>query len=51
MKGRGKERMGCVVLSYYCNAAGLAQSGERLTAEGEVARSIPGTGPILRVLK
>ena len=32
-------------------AAGLAQSVERLTAEWEVAGSIPGAGPILRVLK
>ena len=32
-------------------AAGLAQSVERLTAEQEVAGSIPGAGPILRVLK
>ena len=32
-------------------AAALAQSVERLTAEREVAGSIPGTGPILRVLK
>ena len=32
-------------------AAGLAQSAERLTAEREVAGSIPGTGPIRRVLK
>ena len=32
-------------------AAGLAQSAERLTAEREVAGSIPGAGPILRVLK
>ena len=32
-------------------AAGLAQSVERLTAEGKVAGSIPGVGPILRVLK
>ena len=32
-------------------AAGLAQSVERLTAEREVAGSIPGVGPILRVLK
>ena len=31
--------------------AGLAQSVERLTAEGKVADSIPGVGPILRVLK
>ena len=32
-------------------AAGLAQSVERLTVEREVAGSIPGAGPILRVLK
>ena len=32
-------------------AAGLAQSVERLTAEREVAGSIPGAGPILRVFK
>ena len=32
-------------------AAGLAQSVERLTAEGKVAGSIPGVGPILRVFK
>ena len=32
-------------------AAGLAQSAERLTAEREVAGSIPGTGPIRRILK
>ena len=32
-------------------AAALAQSAESLTAEREVAGSIPGTGPILRVLK
>ena len=31
--------------------AGLAQSVERLTAEREVAVSIAGAGPILRVLK
>ena len=31
--------------------AGLAQSVERLTAERKVADSIPGAGPILRVLK
>ena len=30
---------------------GLAQSVERLTAEREVTGSIPGAGPILRVLK
>ena len=32
-------------------AEGLAQSVERLTAEREDAGSIPGAGPILRVLK
>ena len=32
-------------------AAGLAQLLERLTAEREVAGSISGAGPILRVLK
>ena len=32
-------------------AAGLSQSVERLIAEREVAGLIPGTGPILRVLK
>ena len=32
-------------------AAGLAQSVECLTAEGEVVGSIPEVGPILRVLK
>ena len=32
-------------------AVGLAQSVERLTAEREVRGSIPGTGPILGVLK
>ena len=31
--------------------AGLAQSVERMTAEREVAGSILGAGPILRVLK
>ena len=31
--------------------AGLAQSVERLTAEREVAGSIPGSRPLLRVLK
>ena len=31
--------------------AGLAQSVERLTAERAVAGSIPGAGPLLRVLK
>ena len=32
-------------------AVGLAQSVERLTAKREVTGSIPGTGPILSVLK
>ena len=32
-------------------AAGLAQSVERLIAERKVAGSIPGVGPILRVLR
>ena len=32
-------------------AAGLSQSVERLTAEREDAGSVPGTAPILRVLK
>ena len=31
--------------------AGLAQSVERMTTEQEVAGSIPGAGPLLRVLK
>ena len=31
--------------------AGIAQSVERLTAEREVAGSIPGAGSLLRVLK
>ena len=34
-----------------CFVAGLAQLVEHLTAETEVAGSIPGVGPILRVLK
>ena len=33
------------------NRAGLAQSIERLTAERDVAGSIPWIGPVLRVLK
>ena len=37
---------------FYClNMAGLAQLLECLTAEREVAGSIPRTGPTLRVLK
>ena len=35
----------------YLTAAGLAQWVVRLTAEREVAGSIPGAWPILRVLK
>ena len=35
----------------FFTAAGLAQSVERLTAEREVAGSIPGAVPSLRVLK
>ena len=31
--------------------AGLAQSVERMTSEREVVGSIPGAGPLLRVLK
>ena len=31
--------------------AGIAQSAEGLTAEREVTGSIPGAGPLLRVLK
>ena len=38
-------------ISLFLTAAVLAQSVERVTAEREVAGSIPGTGPILRVLK
>ena len=46
-------RRGWVVWSslIIVTAAGLSQSVERLIAEQEVAGSIPGTGPILRVLK
>ena len=35
----------------FLTVAGLAQLVERLTAEREVASSIPGAGPLLRVLK
>ena len=35
----------------FFTAAGLAQSVEHLTAERDIAGSIPGAGPILRVLK
>ena len=36
---------------FLSTAAGLTQSVERLTAERDVTGSIPGAGPILRVLK
>ena len=36
---------------FLSSAAGLAQSVERLTAKRKVAGSIPGAGPILKVLK
>ena len=36
---------------FFLTAAVLAQSVERVTAEREVAGSIPGAGSILRVLK
>ena len=39
------------VKGWNTTAAVLAQSVERLTVEQEVAGSIPGVGPILRVLK
>ena len=39
------------LVGFLLTAAGLAQSVERLTAEREVAGSIPGAGPLLRVLK
>ena len=35
----------------YLTAVGLARSVKRVTAEREVAGSIPAAGPILRVLK
>ena len=38
-------------LRRYLTEAGLAQSVERMTAEREVAGSIPAAGPILRVSK
>ena len=38
-------------ISISVTVAGIAQSAERLTAEREVAGSIPGAGPLLRVLK
>ena len=39
------------IMEYQFDLAGLAQSVERLTAEREVTGSIPGAGPLLRVLK
>ena len=36
---------------FFNRLAGLAESVECLTAEQEVAGSIPGAGPIFRVLK
>ena len=39
------------VTYYHHDRTGLAQSVEPLTAEREVAGSISGAGPILRVLK
>ena len=39
------------ITSTSLTVTGLAQSAERLTAEREVAGSIPGAGPLLRVLK
>ena len=43
--------MNVACLVFIIDRAGLAQLVERLTAEREVVDSIPGTGPILRVLK
>ena len=40
-----------IIRMQFLSVAGLAQSVERLTAEREVAGSIPGAGPLLRVLK
>ena len=40
-----------IIQAGLAQVAGLAQSVERLTAEREVAGSIPGAGPLLRVLK
>ena len=40
-----------MLLFHFQTEAGLAQSVERLTAEREVADSIPGVGPIPRALK
>ena len=44
-------KSGLLVLARFLTVAGLAQSVERLTAEWKVAGSIPGAGPLLRVLK
>ena len=43
--------MGYIDKYMFLTAAGLAQLVKRLTAERQVTGSIPGTGPILRVLK
>ena len=43
--------MGYIDKYLFLTAAGLAQLVKRLTAERQVTGSIPGTGPILRVLK
>ena len=45
------ERRGGNTSTYHLTAAVLAQSVERVIAEREVADSIPGARPILRVLK
>ena len=45
------ERRGGNTSTYHLTATVLAQSVERVTVEWEVAGSIPGAGPILRVLK
>ena len=44
-------KSGLLVLARFLTVAGLAQSVERLTAEWKVGGSIPGAGPLLRVLK
>ena len=44
-------KSGLLVLARFLTVAGLAQWVERLTAEWKVAGSIPGAGPLLRVLK
>ena len=40
-----------ILLQISLSAAGLAQLIKRLTAERQVAGSIPGAGPLLRVKK